>query len=690
MKKVIAFLLVFAVAASMILTPAALADNTASDELKEALLAVKGKIDIPAQLSEFESNVTKYGGETYYNFDWHDTSYEKSLTVSADKNGRIISYYNHSFNVSDKRLSRISKSEVISFADAFIKKTLPEMYTDSTDTLIFDEASYSASGSLRYTFTYDRCKNSIPVKDNYVSITVCISDDDIPYVRSMSANISYDTPFAEKKSEIAGYVEKYKDAFPVELVYQDEFNPDWKAKGEPRTTTVLIYRIKDNNAGFISVETGEPVTEDKFENGKFREESSADVSMGAMNKNDALSEKELAEITAVEGLLSTKEIEKRVKALPHISFPDGVTPESSELSKNDNGEYIYNLHYTNNNDESYRYVHISANAKSGKLISFYQSTDKAANKDAALSAQQKTAAENKISEFLTSAADEFKDTKLEKSDDKNGIISYYYYRIVNGIKHASNGIDVTFDANKGIVTSYSLNFTDGEFENPSNAIGEKAAYDMLTEYSPVIKLYVKSGGSYIECAALEKTGVTLDAVTGEIKNVYNDENTSFSYTDIKGHWVEEAAVKLAEIQVGVSGEKLNPDTYITQEDFLRVLASGIYGKYYHIYSADDLYQSLIREKVISEEEKNPTAIVSREQAFVYMIRMARLEKVAALKNIYKIDYADSKLLSDGRIGYCAILSGLGVICGHGGYLRPQDSITRAETIIMLYRYLLTI
>ena len=48
------------------------------------------------------------------------------------------------------------------------------------------------------------------------------------------------------------------------------------------------------------------------------------------------------------------------------------------------------------------------------------------------------------------------------------------------------------------------------------------------------------------------------------------------------------------------------------------------------------------------------------------------------------------LLSDGRIGYCAILSGLGVICGHGGYLRPQDALTRAEAIIMLYRYLLTI
>ena len=43
--------------------------------------------------------------------------------------------------------------------------------------------------------------------------------------------------------------------------------------------------------------------------------------------------------------------------------------------------------------------------------------------------------------------------------------------------------------------------------------------------------------------------LNLDWVIKRIQNVYNDENTSFSYTDIKGHWVEEAAVKLAEIQV---------------------------------------------------------------------------------------------------------------------------------------------
>lgn len=55
-----------------------------------------------------------------------------------------------------------------------------------------------------------------------------------------------------------------------------------------------------------------------------------------------------------------------------------------------------------------------------------------------------------------------------------------------------------------------------------------------------------------------------------------------------------------------------------------------------------------------------------------------------------MDFADGNLLSKGKIGYCAILSGLGVITGDGGYLRPQSNLTRAEAMAMVYKYLLSI
>ena len=91
--------------------------------------------------------------------------------------------------------------------------------------------------------------------------------------------------------------------------------------------------------------------------------------------------------------------------------------------------------------------------------------------------------------------------------------------------------------------------------------------------------------------------------------------------------------------------------------------------------------------MLNKDERNDAAAVSREQAFVYMIRLAGYEKVAALSDIYKVSYADGDQLSDGLIGYAAILSGMGIVAGDGGNLRPKDSMTRAEAAMMLYRYM---
>ena len=85
MKRVLALVLSF-----LLTMPVALADTASSSRLQEVLLKVKGKIEIPSELTEFESNLSDYRNITTYNFDWHDQKYEKSISVSADENGRIL------------------------------------------------------------------------------------------------------------------------------------------------------------------------------------------------------------------------------------------------------------------------------------------------------------------------------------------------------------------------------------------------------------------------------------------------------------------------------------------------------------------------------------------------------------------------------------------------------------------------
>ena len=139
--------------------------------------------------------------------------------------------------------------------------------------------------------------------------------------------------------------------------------------------------------------------------------------------------------------------------------------------------------------------------------------------------------------------------------------------------------------------------------------------------------------------------------------------------------------------IALNGESFRPDDAITQEDLLRLFMSGQDGRYMMNISTESLYSYSILKGLIAKEDRNEAAAVTREQAFMIMVRAAGFDRVAQLSDIYKVSYSDGDKLSEGSIGYAAILSGMGVINGDGSELRPQDNITRAEAAAILYRYL---
>lgn len=687
MKKVVSLIL----AMIMLAVPfSAFADSAASDDMQRVLHIVKGKVEIPSELSEFSSHITQNGNEKSYRFEWRDTDYNKSLSVHCDGEGRITTYNNYSFEMSERKLSAISKAEIIAYAQTFLEKTIPDAFKNEEDKLVYDESSYNARGSLRYSLEFERVRNSVKVKDNSASVTVCVADDKL-YVRNMSVSFNYDAQF-EESSETEGFVQKYIAAFPLELVYCDEYNYNAK-RGEARAYPVLIYRVKDNNIGYISVETGEVITEDADAQ-LFRQENAVMDTMaagGASSQKEMLTKQELAQISTVEGLISIAEAEKLLKSLPYMNFTSSLSLGNSYLTENEDGEYFYRLHYSSEDKGNYRYLNAVINAHNGKLISVSNNMSYDAAADITLTEREKEQASQKMLAFLNkAAADEIKACVRKSSESYANILSDTYTRIVNDIEYVDNTVSISFDAENNVVRSFAVNFSDGDFKDPDAAITPDAAYEKILSYSPVTKMYILSGGKYVKAATLEKRTIRLDALTGEIKDSYENENKNYSYSDIAGHWAEEAATKLAEIQVGIEGDALNPDSSVTQEEFFRLVCSGMVNKYYSSYTADELYNILIADKIIEEGEKSPASLLTREQAFIYIIRLAGLERVAKLDGIYKIEYADGARMTSGCIGYAAILSGLNVIEGDGGSLRPQDNLTRAEAIVMLYRYLLTL
>jgi len=659
------------------------ADSTASNKMQDALIRVKQKIDIPKEYTEFTPYSSQQNDETNYSFLWQTTEGNAHIEVSADAEGRILHYYSYDNSLkSDKKLTILSKDEIISIAESFLKKIAPEAFANNNDRLVYDEASWYVN-NLSYQLTFKRYRDGIEVKDNNASVNIKVYNDKA-YIRNAYINFNYKAEFNDAVNVIDDYVSKYKAAFPIELIYKDEYWGYNPKKEDNSNNVALVYRYKNNEAGYILAESGETVTEDIMDRIYF--ESSGAVAEDSINsaRKEMLTEQEIKELDLVEGVISKADAELILKKLPYINFDKTLEFDYYNINKS-NEKYYVSLSYKNNNN---RYLSVTADGATGEILNLYNRAYHKYNKETELSDAQKNDANKKIDEFLKFATGEkLRNYEQQSENVSNWGVSRNFDRIVNGIRYIDDHIYVEFDNDANQITSYRLDYEDKDFKDAHNVIDNATAYDKILNISPLKKVYIQTDGIYNVCFTVTEQ-IMLDGVSGEkYLDGASEKPEEFKYSDIEDHWAKEKINKLAEIQIGFEGEKFNPDNPITQYDLLRLFGAGIRYKSYLDMDKDSLYDTLINESILTDAEKSPDSEVKRETACVYMIRFGGFEEVAKLNDIYKVKYADAHLISQEKIGYPAILTGMGVICGSGGKLRPTESITRAEAAVMLYNYM---
>ena len=154
MKK---FLCVFIVL--MLALPAfAFAKQESADKMQEVLITVKNKVEVPGELTEFTPYSDEHQDGATYVFSWTNEDKSANLEITADEMGRVRDYYSYDRNLkSEKKLTKLSKADIISFAEEFVKKTLPEVY-EGESTLVFDEKSWNVN-NLNYNLSFVRTYN---------------------------------------------------------------------------------------------------------------------------------------------------------------------------------------------------------------------------------------------------------------------------------------------------------------------------------------------------------------------------------------------------------------------------------------------------------------------------------------------------------------------------------------------------
>ena len=683
MKKILSMIL----ALSLILTSAipAFAEETDSKALEQAITQVKKIVTIPSDYKDFQYTSSQYeeNGKavSVWYLNWNKDDYSEGISASVENDGYLINYNRYTTNQKEG-LGTVTREAGQKTAAAFLAKVRPDI---ASDMRLFDNIDDTSTD--RHYFKYKLYKNNAIV--NYVEASVEVDKYTGAVIGFNFMGSSEDLtklPSADGVIGLPAAQKTYIDKIKVKLSYYSSF--DYNKK----TLTIFPAYSGSNTAGkAINAKTGETVDlyndytyyGDKGGAGGMAKMSDSSIAENALTKE---------ELTAVENMSSLISKDKAESILRNLA--PGITTSmkvlSSSLSKNyvEPDKYLWEIGF----DGAYGVV----NAKSGELVSFYAYSEDSSKGSAGLSEAK---AKEKAEAFMKKVApDEFEQSKFYETPEyrlyyKNNTdvseYSFNYYRQVNGIDFIGNGFTVIVNKASGQITHYDCNWYDNvTFPSIDKVLTEQAAFDAINKIGEMGLMYkmVKEGETALVYDFTNNVGGFLIDPTNGAKLGWDGkpykETSMPEYTDIKGHWAEAIIKKLLDNGYYLQGEKFNPSQKITQMSFLRYLYSPIQT----YYDDEEFYKILVNDKIIKDNEKSPTAAITRQDAAKFIVRFLGQGKTAEHPEIFVNPFKDK--ITDSYKGYAAICYGLGVMKGDkNGRFNGTNQVTNAEAATMIYNAL---
>lgn len=693
MKKVISLLLALVVLCSMSIP--ALADD--GDKAAELILIAKNTFQISDDLFVFEnySKSEQDGQKATYHLWWttrNEDEYamrQDSISVNIREDGVIETYRYHkdSDYTNDRQLPKHSKEEAQAAADAFSAKVNSDRAEQVRLEQIEDADQYSNSYTVRYT----RYANDIPVMSDGIDISI-----DAQTLEPVSYSASWsDVTFADPAGAIDTDAAKaaYKEKLGYELVY--EF-----VNRDNKDVPMLVYRTKYSVTDYIDAMTGE-VFQPSLYYGEYAFDAAVantkSASGGAMAESARLSEEEEAFVAEVEQMITRSQAEAIARGVKEFEITSDFTSDSYRVFKGYDDQYVVRISFTKpeNDGKDASRKQVSIDAKTSQVIAYYDydwaQIVKSSYNPTTVGAEAKKTAEAFLNAHY---AEQFAQTLPENTlNPQENSTSFVYDRVVNDIRVIGNGINISIDGETGKISSFNLRWTTQSFPSAASVKPLDDVYAaVLTDYAPAYHVQTV----YDETAKAAKTESHLiyrvksenlyDANTLDVidYNGYPVDTQKPAYSDIAGHWSEAAANRLLEIGVYFPGGELIPDQTVTQSEFLKLVAQVVNGR--NGFSTDtELLRYFINMGVLTRDDVHPNQAVSRMESIKYLLNAMGFKKSANIPGIYNCPFADVTAAPD--TGYAAIAGGLGLVSTAADNFNPNDTLTRAQALTILFNYL---
>lgn len=661
------------------------------ENLQRIIEIVKGKINVPSKLSEFDYSYDSYSstGEAVWNLNWYAEDGTSNMAVRCDTQGNILSYSYYQ-EKSGNYVPKYMKADLKKTAENFIKKVAPD---------ISDKVEYIGVNSYNgtYSYEYQRVENGIPMPDNKVTVNV---NYETGVVRSCYIDWLYNVkiPSAEVKLTKDQAAKKLGKALNLKLTYQVAYTSDNNEK--EKVKAYLVY-VPEKSYAAVDAKTGEVyTTQNEWVNTSTKDAEAKES--GSTYGGKELTQEEIKKISEMEGLISKDAAIKAVTGNEKLLLFDSMKSIDASLyeQKNSNDKkstYIWDVTISDPREDGDGYAHAYVDAKTGKILYYSVGYFGDQEKKSKKKKYSKEEGQKIFEAFLNDQIpDKFKNTKLTENEDIYRIADdpelsdsydYYYSRVNEGVEFPNNQIYGTVDRVTGKISHFSYFWTDNiTFESPKNIISVEDATNLYLSNEGYRLIYeVNSVHSYTESSdspysvdnevrlvyRADIYPANISPFTGKQLDVDGEEYVApsklYQYKDLSDTTSERNIRLLAEIGIGFTGGEFKPNVPITTKELTDFIdQAGIYynsGKY---KLADD------------------DSTITRMDAAKFAVQILGFEGVATLKGIYAPDFKDKDQISSNDLGYVALAQGLNlVIANSDNEFRPKDKLTRAEAADMI-------
>jgi Zn-dependent metalloprotease len=368
----------------------------------------------------------------------------------------------------------------------------------------------------------------------------------------------------------------------------------------------------------------------------------------------------------------------------------------------------------------YLYEKYRRDAEEGKEASKFPVSEEKAKETALAFVKEQNA--DKLDQLFWSSE------QLDKRRADEPVYSFQFERRVNGVPVSDQYVQVGVSAEDGTVVEYALRWNEEaafpEVKGTIDALQAKETYLKGAEYQLRYILtsdpYLKRSGSQPTEAKLVYelqlpwTGLAyIDAETGEMKDWSGADakpkqtESDSEPSDIKGHDAENELSYMVKLKaIRPQDGLVHPDQIVSRGEFLNMFltAAGTYGDptmYRDSFgdikpSFDDVdkdspyfsaVELAVRDNLLDPSDKTfePDRPITREEAAKLLVTALGYQKLAEHEKLYQLPFVDRDEIR--YKGFVAIAGDIGLIAGEGQQYNPKAKLNRAETAVILYRYL---